>query len=320
MRYWVLLLVLVLIGCAPATELPLVGVMAPLSGNFVAFGEIISKGVEDANQGRVTLIFEDTQCNNVQTTTGYKKLTEVDEVKYIIGPGCGSPQAIVASFIADKDQLVIVPSAAPINLFEVSNGKLFQIQYSLEKETAFMSDVIYNDGHKKAVLISYDNAFSQSHAESFKANYKGELLEEVKLTADDPTGVNLAITKIGVLQPDAVYIADLTFFLSNGLVKLREHEIDVPVYSMYIAEIPFARPLVEGVIYSYPGDISEEGGVYSLAKQAGEVLIDAIVSCNDEYSCVKETLENSDKFDENGISTRPIHLYEIKDGETVELE
>jgi len=296
-----------------------IGVIIPLSGDFAAFGEQISAGIRDANQDRVKLIFEDSLCQNVRTSNAYRKLTDINKAKYIIGPGCGSPQQIVATFLADEDQVVIIPSAATAGLYDLSNGKLFQIQYSLEKETAFMSDVIFNDGHKKALLISYQNAFSATHAKAFHEYFKGEI-EEVILT-EDPNDVNIVIAKARALQPDAIYIADLTYFIFNGLLKLREGNIDVPVYSMYVVEMPFVRGLVEGVVYSYPEEIdSEKGGVYSLAHQAAELLIDAIVACDDDYACVKERLDNSDKFDDQGISTREIGLFKIEDGNAVRLD
>ncbi|PIN75722.1 hypothetical protein COV18_02645 [Candidatus Woesearchaeota archaeon CG10_big_fil_rev_8_21_14_0_10_37_12] len=317
---FMLIFVMFLTACAQEEKVK-VGVLVPMSGAFAPFGEQIIQGIEDANQGRVSFIVEDTVCDNVKTSTAYKRLTEVDDVQFILGPGCGSPQQIVATELASKDQLAIIPSAATHDLWEMSNKKLFQIQYSLEQESAFMADKITRDGYQTAVVISYDNAFSQTLASAFLEHFEGDVLENVKLRGDTPDDTQLALTKIQALNPDAVFVSDLSFFIYNGLVKLRGQENDVPVYGTYVVEMPFVRDLVEGVIFSYPDGIDDEkGGTYSLAYQAADILINAIEQCNGEYACVKNGLETSDKFDDEGISTRNIGLFKIENGAVIKLK
>ena len=313
-------IILLITACDRRVEVPKVGVIVPVSGDFASFGEQVAKAVEDANHGRVQVIIEDEQCDSTKAANAYKKLTEIDAVKYIIGPGCGSPQEVVASFLAgSEDHLAIIPNAAAEGLYERSGGRLFQMQYSLEKETSFLADAIYARGHHNALLISYDNAFSKTHAQTFKQVFKGRVLEDVVL-GDRPEDVMLVMTKVRALQPDVIYVTDLTFFIHNGLVKLHEQGIEVPVYATYVAELPFVRTLVEGVIFSYPDDLdTTKDGVFSLGHQAAEILIDAIIQCEDKIDCVHDELISSDAFDERGISTRGIGLYQIVGGDIVDL-
>ena len=96
--------------------------------------------------------------------------------------------------------------------------------------------------------------------------------------------------------------------------KLEQYNVDVPVYSVYSAQFPPVRTFVEGVTYSYPGDLgNDEGAEYSLGKQAAELFVAAIASCSDDVTCVQEKLLASNIFNDKGISHRSIILKEIVD-------
>lgn len=296
-----------------------IGVLLPLSGDFASFGESFKRGIEDASSSNVNLIFEDTVCQNNPTISGFRKLTDVDGVKYIIGPACSSPQEAIAPLVKEKDILVILPLAASEDLYDKSGGKIYQMQYSLQDEASYLAQTLAEKGYEKVTLIGYQNALSETHRNSFKANFNGEIQEIV--FADTSSNINTELLKIASFEPDAIFVTDISFFVINGIEKVRQFNIEAPIFSQYATQYDPIRDFVEGVTYSFPGDIDiNEGSEYSLAKQATELLNSLIEECSAEFTCVKDKLEASDLFNEKGISTRPIILKKIVEGQPTEVE
>src|SRR5680860_262359 len=79
-----------------------VGVILPLSGDFASFGEAVKRGIEQIQNDDILYVFEDTKCESAETVSAATKLLNIDQVKYIIGPVCGSPQEVIAPLIKDK--------------------------------------------------------------------------------------------------------------------------------------------------------------------------------------------------------------------------
>lgn len=296
-----------------------IGVLLPLSGDFAAFGESFKRGLEDSNLDNVKLIYEDTKCKSIDAINGFRKLSDVDGVRYIIGPACGSPQEAIAPLVKDEEILVLIPIAASEKLFEESGRKIYQMQYSLEDESKFIAEIIFADGHESAVVIGFPNSFSETHVNGFKNNFKGEV-HEIRFS-DYSTDINSELTKISQINPDAIFITDIGFFLSNGIDRLMQFNIDATVYSQYATQYEPIREFVEGVTYSFPGDIHlNEGAEYALSKQAAELLGNYIKECENDHNCVKGKLDNSGLFNEKGVSTRLIILKRIENGVGVLVE
>ena len=294
-----------------------IGVIAPLTGIVADYGEEIKRGVEAGKDEGVEIVYEDDKCEPKDAVSAFQKLVEFEKVKFIIGPGCGSPQEAIVPLLKDKDVIVLVPSAASRSLYEQSGGKFYNIQYALEDESKFIAEKMLELGHKKVVLISYQNAFSKTHEDSFKKHYKGEIVKHTSF-ALDTSDVSTELAKIKGLEYDAVFSTDITFFFANGLEKLRQFGIKVPVFSQYAVELPAVRQLVEGVIYSFPADVTEgEGAIFGLSKASAAFLIPLIKECDGEYACVKDKIERSGEFDETGVKVRSLTLKQIKDGQPV---
>ena len=292
-----------------------IGVIAPLTGPIADYGEEIRKGVvAGIGSSTAQVVFEDDKCDAKEAVSAFKKLTEFQKIKFLIGPACGSPQEAIVPLLKNQEILTIVSAAASANLYAQSGNNFYNIQYSLEDESKFMAEQMLARGHKKVALVSYGNAFSQTHANSFRENFKGQIVFD-EVINDDNADVAPIITKIKAAGVDAIYSPDITFFFANAVPKLKQQKVSVPVYSTYVVELPAARELVPGVTYSFPADlVGTEGAIYELSKQAAEVLAAAAVGCKGDYGCVKEALASSGKFNSSGIYQRPIILKQIKNG------
>ena len=296
-----------------------VGVIAPLTGIVAFYGEDIKRGVLAGVEASSTLIFEDDKCEPAAAISAFNKLVDVDRVPLIIGPGCGSPQEAIVPVLKNKDAVVIVPSAASEKLFDQSGGKFFNLQYSLEKEATFLADKMFDRNLRRVVIITYQNAFSKTVADSFKASFQGEVAKEI-VFIDGTSDISTELAKLEGLKFDAIISTDITFFFVQGLQKLKQYGISVPVYSEYVAELPAARPMVEGVIYSYPAGLEGEGGaVFELSKQAARISDDATQKCHDDTGCIRKYLTDSGLFDSKGLSKRDIILKQIVGGVPKEI-
>ena len=296
-----------------------VGVIAPLTGALASYGEEVKKGVTAGSEGSpVQFIFEDGFCDPKTAITAFQKLTSIDNVKFIIGPTCGSPQEAVAPLLKDKQVLAIVPSSASNNLFETSDGLFFNKQYSLENESKFIADEMNRLGYKKVAIVTYGNAFSKTHHDSFVINFKGDIVVDTVLL-DINNNLLTELTKIKNAGVDAIYSPDITFFYNNAIASMKQISLDVPIFSTSITGLPLARTLVEGVIYSYPTDIEGvNGGVAELSKIATEKLLSTLSACGNDVVCVQKRLVSSGDFDEFGTSKRGITLKQIMNGEVID--
>ena len=225
----------------------------------------------------------------------------------------------MAPLAKDKDVLVLLPSAASRNLYESAGGKIYQIQYALEDESKFIAEKMYELGYEKVVLVSYQNAFSEVHVKSFKENYKGEITNEI-VYQNDTTDVSSELLKIRDAEAEAIFVADITFFFGQGVERLKQYNITLPVFSQYAVELPAVRSLVEGIIYSYPADVGEQGAIFELSKVSAEKLVEYINKCDGEYSCVKESFEDSPDFSNDGVREQSIVLKQIVDSQTTTFQ
>ncbi len=315
-------LVIILVGLQKYKEPELgeykIVVLAPLSDVFADYGEEIKEGVLAGTDQGVEIVFEDTQCDPAKTLSVYRKAVDIDNTKFIIGPACGSPQEIVASEL-EKDKVVAIsPSAATEDLYEKSGRYNFGVQYSLEQESRFIAEQMTQFGHKRVVLISYQNAFSETHVKSFKENFTGEIVEHI-VFLEAGSDVSTEVAKLKEQNFDAIYSVDTSFFFGQGVEKLRQLEFNQPVFSMYAMELPAIRPLVEGVIYSFPAGMGERGATYENARLAGEYLSKMVVHCEAKVWCVRRNLDVKGGFKE-GVRKQEIILKQIVDGEAVVFE
>jgi branched-chain amino acid transport system substrate-binding protein len=291
-----------------------IGVIAPLTGPAADYGEEIKNGVLSSSYAGVEFIFEDDKCDPKEAVSAFKKLVEFEKVQYVIGPACGSPQEAIVPLLKNKSVVAIVPSAASSALYEMSGGNFYNMQYSLEDESKYVAEKMFEKGYTQVALVSYQNAFSKTHADSFRKHFKGTILVD-SVFVDPSTDVSTEVAKIKASKSQAIYSPDISFFFAGGMTKLKQFKVSVPVFSTYVTELPVARTLVPEVFYSFPADVTDEqGAVFSLSKQSAVILSAAVLKCSGKTSCVKDELDSSGKFGIDGVFKRDLVLKQIKGG------
>jgi ABC-type branched-subunit amino acid transport system substrate-binding protein len=310
----VLAIVFVSYGTQTTKEQIRVGVIAPFSGIMADYGEQLKKGILAVPHDGIEYIFEDDKCDNAPAIGAFKKLTELDGVHFILGPGCGAPQEAIAPLLRGMEVVVLVPSAASVKLHEESGGNLYNIQYALEDEAKFLAEQMYARGHKDVALISYQNAFSKVHHDNFIKNFKGTIVRDIIFLKDD-TEVVTEIAKLKGVKFDAIFSTDVTFLFAKGPEKLKQFGFNQPIFSQYAVEIPAVKPMAEGITYSFPSGSEDPNGIVaSLSRQSAEFFVPLIKECQGDYSCVKQRMDSSGVFDERGIRSRGMIMKKMING------
>ncbi len=165
-------------------------------------------------------------------------------------------------------------------------------------------------------MITYKNAFSAVHANTFSKNYKGTIVSTISLD-DSSTGIDTDLLKLSKEKIDAIFVTDISFFFAGGMNKLKHNKINIPVFSLYPVELPMARSLVNNVIYSFPEGITgDTSGTYELSKESAKIILPIALDCKGDVACMKKSLANSKLFNDKGVVIRNIILKQIK-GEKV---
>lgn len=300
-----------------------VGVILPLSGDFAAYGRLVREGIMKADREGIELIFEDERCDAKGAVTALKKLQTIDKVKYILGPCCGSPQRAVAPLVKNRDQLLMLTSSATEDLYELSGGKIFSAQYSIESEASFIAEEFNQRKLQKAVLVYYENVFSRAHEEAFKKAFKGKVVSIFSFPSFDMSHVKAAAIKLKTLEFDSIFIPDATPMLMGFLTELNKVGVGVPpVFSVYSVQMDDVLKIegknVEGLVYSYP-NVSGDAISY-FPKKGAEILFEAVRECGEKTSCVQAYLKAGYDFDKKNVLKSELIFKTVKNGRFVVLD
>ena len=282
-----------------------VGAITPMSGSFARFGQQVRGGLEEVQSSVVKLIYEDEGCNPAKALSAYKRFSELDRIKYFIGPFCGSPQPVIASQVKGKDQLVVLGSSAPRRVFSLAGGNMLSSQYAIEDEAKFLADSVYNMGHKNLAALFLENEFSRAHENAFRENFKGNIKETFAYTAEDAGQLRTILLRIKKLNVDALYVPDAYPLLGGLMREMRATDMGkIPVFSVFSARaddvIKAMSGLGENLIFSYP-DIGEADVFKFYARLALEMLNYGVEQCKLDVECVKHQIKSKYKLDEYGV-------------------
>jgi ABC-type branched-subunit amino acid transport system substrate-binding protein len=230
---------------------------------------------------------------------------------------------VIAPRLLSARQIAILGGSAPASVFSSSGKRMFSTQHTIEEESAFMARKLTERGHKRVVIVFYDNEFSRAHEAAFRKNFSGEILETIAMTDSSGSDQKAIALKIKRLAPDAVYMPD-AFPILQGfgkeLVTMKLQTIPVyGVYSFQTTDVADILPKDISVTYSYP-DIGDEDALVFFSGLAGEIIKDALATCGAQPDCIQEQLLNTGRFSEQGSLKQGFVLKEVRDGKFQRLE
>ena len=294
------------------------GVVVPLSGDFARYGNRIKDGILQAKTTHLDLVYDDEGCDPAKAISAYHKQTSIDRVRYFLGPWCGSPQTAMAPMIRSGRQLAIMGSSAPLGVYELSGGRMFCTQHSIEQESTFMAQTMNNMGIKRTAVIFLENQFSRAHEKAFRSAFAGQVLETYAYTSPDMATIKAITLQIRKLNLDGLYLPD-AFPLMQGFMKeIRSQGMqDLKVFSVYSAQSEDVLKALgkdgEGLIYSYP-DIGDKNALEYFPAMAAKILDEVISACGDDVECAIKALRTNYKFDQQGVLEGGLILKTIRQG------
>ena len=220
-----------------------IGVMESVTGPGETYGNVAVQAkqmaVDEINaaggiNGRmIELIIEDEKCNAQDAITAYRKLTDVDGVKIILGTSC-SGAMLGAAPLAEGEGVVMFSGLATNPDIANAGDYIFRTAMSDAQVGIDTGNVLWADGVRTLATITeatdYAEGVRRTSVEQFEKR-GGQLVGEERY-ASDVTDFRSQITKLLNANPDGLHVAAQSEFSGGTIVKqARELGYEGPIYS-----------------------------------------------------------------------------------------
>jgi branched-chain amino acid transport system substrate-binding protein len=220
-----------------------VGEYASLTGKEAAFGQSSHKGtelaVEDINKAggvlgkKLSLLTEDTQSKQGESTTGVRKLVSRDRVVAVLGEVASSRSLEGASICQPAKIPMISPSSTNPRVTRAGDY-IFRVCF----EDVFQGKVLATFGKDSlklknvALLSDAASAYSQGLGEYFEAQFKkdgGQIAVQQKYNGGDKD-FRAQLTAIKAANPDGIFVPG--YYTDVGLIvsQARQLGITMPIW------------------------------------------------------------------------------------------
>ena len=220
-----------------------IGVMESVTGPGETYGRVAVQAkqmaVDEINaaggiNGRMLeLVVEDEKCNAQDSITAYRKLTDVDGVKIILGTSC-SGAMLGAAPLAEADGVIMFSGLATNPDIADAGDYIFRTSLNDAQLGIDTGNLLYEDGVMTLATITeatdYAEGVRRTTVEQF-TKVGGELVGEERY-ASDQTDFRSQLTKLIGANPDAIHIAAQSEFTGGTIVKqIRELGYEGGLYS-----------------------------------------------------------------------------------------
>ncbi len=243
-----LVLSLVLPACGEDTSKPFrIGVMESLTGAGETYGTVASQAKQLAldeinaaggvNGRPIEFIVEDSKCNAQDAITAYKKLTEVDGIKIILGTSC-SGAMLGAAPLAEADGVILFSGLASNPDIANAGDYIFRTQISDIQVGIDTGNTLWADGIRGLATITETTDYAEGVRRTTVAQFEdrgGRIVAE-EYYASDVTDFRSQLTKLFDANPDALHLAPQSEASAGTIIKqARELGYDGPIYAETIS-------------------------------------------------------------------------------------
>lgn len=232
-----------IIGDSDDDEPYRIGVMESLTGPGETYGTVANQAkqlaVEEINaaggvNGRmIELVVEDSKCSAQDAITAYNKLTDVDEVKIILGTSC-SGAMLGAAPLAEEDGTILFSGLATNPDIATAGDYIFRTSMSDAQLGVDTGNLLWADGIRNLATITESTDYAEGVRRTSVAQFEnrgGTVVAEERY-ASDVTDFRTQLTKLINANPDAIHLAAQSEFAGGTIVKqVRELGYDGPIYS-----------------------------------------------------------------------------------------
>jgi len=177
---WVVIILIIIAGIwweankkpSLTGEVIKIGILEPLTGVRAEAGEYFKKGLDlalaeinnDSNKRyQLDLIFEDTQYNPAIAVTAFNKLTDLNEVKYVVG-AFGSSSTLAVAPIAERKKIILITPGSQSAAVSQAGDYIFRTQINTAQEAPFMAKFIKSiTNNKKIHILAINTDYSPSY-------------------------------------------------------------------------------------------------------------------------------------------------------------
>ena len=220
-----------------------IGVMESVTGPGETYGRVAVQAKQMAvdeinaaggiNGHKLELIVEDEKCNAQDSITAYRKLTDVDGVKIILGTSC-SGAMLGAAPLAEEDGVIMFSGLATNPDIAEAGDYIFRTSLNDAQLGIDTGNLLWDDGVRTIATITeatdYAEGVRRTTVEQFE-KLGGEVVAEERY-ASDVTDFRSQLTKIIGQDPDAIHIAAQSEFTGGTVVKqIRELGYEGGLYS-----------------------------------------------------------------------------------------
>ena len=253
-------------GDEPAEDEPFrIGVMESVTGPGETYGVMAVQAkqmaVDEINaaggiNGRMLeIIVEDEKCNAQDAITAYRKLTEVDGVKIILGTSC-SGAMLGAAPLAEEDGVVIFSGLATNPDIAEAGDYIFRTSLNDALVGLDTGNTMWVDGHRTLATITENTDYAEGVRRTTVDRFEelgGSVVAEEHY-ASDVTDFRTQLTKIIGEEPDALHVSAQSEFTGGTIIKqVRELGWDGPIYAEIVAVGPTAQEIAGEAITGAKG-------------------------------------------------------------------
>ena len=219
-----------------------VGVMESMTGVGETYGNVASHAKQMAADeinaaggidGRMLeLVVEDSKCSAQDAITAFRKLTDVDGVKIILGTSCSGAMLGVAP-LAEENGVVLFSGLASNPDIADAGDYIFRTQISDVEVGVSTGNVLWSNGVRMLATMTEETDYAEGVRRTSVEQFKklgGQIVAEERFSSDI-TDFRTQLTKLFEANPDALHVAPQSEFAGGTIVKqARELGYDGPIY------------------------------------------------------------------------------------------
>ena len=217
--------------------------MESLTGPGETYGTVANQAkqmaVDEINEaggidGRmIELVVEDSKCSAQDAITAYRKLTDVEGVKIILGTSC-SGAMLGAAPLAEEDGVVMFSGLATNPDIANAGDYIFRTSMSDAQLGIDTGNVLWADGIRTLATINEETDYAEGVRRASVDQFVklgGQVVAEERYHSDT-TDFRTQLTKLIGANPHALHVAAQAEFAGGTIVKqARELGYDGPIYS-----------------------------------------------------------------------------------------
>ena len=238
---------------APVSDEPFViGAMDALTGVAESYGNPIQQAkllaVEEINaaggiNGRMLeIVFEDSKCAAADAITAYRKLTDVDGVKIILGTTC-SGAMLGAAPLAEGEGVIMLSASATSPDIATAGDYIFRTAINDLQLGVDIGNTMWVDGIRSVATITESTDYAEGARRTSVARFEelGGTVVAAEAYATETIDFRSQITKLINENPDAILLTAQGEVSGGTIVKqARELGYTGPMYSEVVPTQPDA--------------------------------------------------------------------------------